>query len=136
MTVRSGGEVKSDSDMRMPAWALWSAFIALSTATQLAFKWAGTKLEAVPYGIGWALVAVTTPAVYVAVAGYIALFALWVLILQRTDLTRAFAMTGLIYITVPALGWVLFAERFGIERVLGIACIIAGVMLMGRGGRH
>jgi drug/metabolite transporter (DMT)-like permease len=117
---------------RLSTPLLWAVFIALSTGTQLAFKWAGNKLAGVELGWRWAAAAVTTPAVGLAVAGYIALFVLWLLILQRTDLTKAFALTGLIYITVPFFGWLLFAEQFGPERIIGIACIIAGVVLMGR----
>jgi drug/metabolite transporter (DMT)-like permease len=116
---------------RLSTRLLWAVFIALSTGTQLAFKWAGNQLAGVELGWRWAAAALTTPAVGLAAAGYIALFVLWLLILQRTDLTKAFALTGLIYITVPFFGWLLFAEQFGPERIIGIACIIAGVVLMG-----
>lgn len=131
-TVSKDQIMRGDRSMLM----LWALFIGVSTATQLAFKWAGNQLAGVPLGWPWAKAAMTTPAVAVAVAGYIALFALWLLILQRTDLTRAFALTGLIYITVPFFGWLLFDEHFGVERIAGIACIIAGVVLMGRETRH
>jgi drug/metabolite transporter (DMT)-like permease len=125
-------DASRDASTRLPTSVLWVLFIALSTGTQLAFKWAGNKLAGVELGWRWAVAAMTTPAVGIAAAGYIALFVLWLLILQRTDLTKAFALTGLIYITVPFFGWLLFAEQFGPERIIGIVCIIAGVALMGR----
>jgi drug/metabolite transporter (DMT)-like permease len=113
---------------------LWVVFIALSTATQLAFKWAGLALQGLEFSPHWFATASRTPAVGIAVFGYIALFVVWMLILQRTDLTKAFALTGLIYVTVPAFGWLLFSEQIGLERIAGIACIIGGVILMGRDG--
>jgi drug/metabolite transporter (DMT)-like permease len=119
---------------RISSVVLWTLFIVLSTATQLAFKWAGLALHGLDFGQLWFDTAARTPAVGLAVAGYIVLFVIWMLILQRTDLTKAFALTGLIYVTVPAFGWLLFDEQLSIERMAGIVCIIGGVILMGRDG--
>lgn len=112
--------------------SLWVLFLSLATVTQLAFKWGGTELQGLEFGAQWFDVMARSPAVGIAVAGYIALFVVWLLILQRTDLNRAFSMTGLIYVTVPAFAWVIFGEQIGWLRAAGISLIIAGVSLMGR----
>jgi len=74
--------------------SLWALFLTLATLTQLAFKWGGTELEGLEFGAAWFDALVRTPAVGIAIAGYIALFVVWLLILQRTDLNRAFCMTA------------------------------------------
>jgi len=112
--------------------SLWVLFFTLATVTQLAFKWGGNELAGLEFGRSWFDAMVRTPAVGIAIAGYIAMFVVWLLILQRTDLNRAFSMTGLIYVTVPAFAWVIFGEQIGWLRAAGIALIIAGVSLMGR----
>lgn len=112
--------------------ALWVLFLGLATLTQLAFKWGGTELEGLEFGQAWFDAMLRTPAVGIAVTGYIAMFVLWLVILQRTDLNRAFSMTGLVYVTVPASAWIIFGEQIGWLRAAGIALIIVGVGLMGR----
>ena len=64
--------------------------------------------------------------------GYMATFAVWMMILQRMDLSKAFPLTGLIYVTVPVLAWFGFGETLSPAQGAGIACIIGGVILLGR----
>lgn len=110
----------------------WVAFLGLGTLTQIAFKWGGTELEGLEFGQQWFDAMLRTPAVGVAITGYISMFVLWLVILQRTELNRAFSMTGLIYVTVPASAWAIFGEQIGLLRAAGIALIIVGVGIMGR----
>lgn len=111
---------------------LWVVFLTLATLTQLAFKWGGTELAGIEFGGAWFEAMLRSPAVGIAVVGYIAMFVLWLVILQRTELNRAFSMTGLIYVTVPACAWAIFGEQIGWARAAGIALIIGGVSMMGR----
>lgn len=117
-------------------WALWLVFLALATFTQLAFKWGGSELEGLDFGKAWFEALLRSPAVALAVLGYLAMFVVWMVILQRTHLSRAFLMTGLVYITVPAAAWAIFNEKITLWNVVGIACIIAGIALMGGDGDH
>ena len=113
------------------SWRLWAVFLALATFTQTAFKWGGTDLEKLEFGWEWFRTMLRSPAVGLAVLGYIVMFGVWLHILQRTSLARAFVMTGLVYITVPVAGAAIFNESFGIFHAVGIALIIAGIALMG-----
>ncbi len=114
------------------SWRLWALFLGVATFTQIAFKWGGSDLEKIDFGPEWFAVLLRSPAVLLAVAGYLAMFALWMAILQRSTLARAFVMTGLVYITVPVAAWAIFNEKIGAWHAAGIALIVAGVVLMGR----
>src|SRR5690606_11199045 len=65
--------------------ALWSTFLLLDAVTQLAFKWGGLGLAGVEFGPVWLDTAARSIAVWVAIAGYGALFVVWVIILQGSD---------------------------------------------------
>jgi drug/metabolite transporter (DMT)-like permease len=111
---------------------LWVALLSVETLTQLAFKAGSAKLDGERFDLLWLITALSTPQVWFAIIGYLATFVVWMLILQRMDLSKAFPMTGLSYITVPLLAWVVFGEVTNGTRALGIAFIAAGVMLLGR----
>lgn len=124
--------------MKRPSYAIslrmilfWSVFVALDTATQLAFKAASEKLEGMIFGLPFLQVALTTPTFWVAILCYIATFVVWMAVLTRMDLSRAFPLTALTYITVPALALLFFGEHLPLIRVAGIGVIIAGVILIG-----
>ena len=112
-------------------WRLWVLFVGLATLTQIAFKWGGTDLEKLDFGWDWFHTLLRSPAVGLAVLGYVVMFGVWLHILQRTSLARAFIMTGLVYVTVPLAAWAIFNERIGLIHAAGIALIIAGIILMG-----
>jgi drug/metabolite transporter (DMT)-like permease len=111
---------------------LWAALLILETATQLAFKAGSEKLDVGNVDFSWFISALTTPEVWLAILGYLATFVVWMLILQRTDLSKAFPITTLCYVTVPVFAWLVFGETTTPTRAMGIAFIIAGVMLLGR----
>lgn len=110
---------------------VWTLFLVLATATQIAFKWAGNELEKLEFGADWFAAAFRSPAVGCAIVGYLAMFIVWLNILQRAPLSRAFAMTGLVYLTVPSAAYFLFGERMGWLHVAGIVLIVLGIAVMG-----
>jgi multidrug transporter EmrE-like cation transporter len=112
----------------------WAAFIALDTATQIAFKVASESVEGMSFGLGFLKVALTTPALWVTVLCYIATFIVWMAVLMRMDLNRAFPLTALGYVTVPVLAFIFFGEQLPLERIAGIGLIIAGVVMIGSEG--
>ncbi len=109
----------------------WSVFLTIDTATQLAFKAASEKLEGMSFGLPFLVLALTTPAFWIAILCYIATFVVWMAVLTRMQLSRAFPLTALTYVTVPALAFLFFGEHLPVIRVAGIAVIIAGVVLIG-----
>lgn len=112
--------------------ALWTLFLALDTSTQIAFKAGGSALAGIDFGPAWFERFIATPAIWAGIAGYILAFVLWIAILQGSELTRAFTLQGVTFVTVPIGGWLFFGEHISLERALGIALIIAGVTLISR----
>jgi multidrug transporter EmrE-like cation transporter len=111
--------------------AFWGAFIALDTATQIAFKAASQSVEGLGFDLNFLAVALATPALWVTILCYIGTFIAWMAVLMRMDLNRAFPLTALSFVTVPVLAYALFGEQLPPSRIAGIAVIIGGVMLIG-----
>lgn len=129
----SGGTIAKPPEWRTTA-SLWTAFVALDTGTQIAFKWGAGPLSGLDFG--WPLIAqaLSTPGVLIAAAGYTATFWVWVRILNTMPLSRAFPITGLAYVTVPLLAAAIFGEAIDMTQAAGIALIVAGVLALGSVG--
>jgi drug/metabolite transporter (DMT)-like permease len=108
---------------------LWLIFVTLATATQLAFKWAGSELGDQELGLAFLTDALAKPSVWVAIAGYVAMFALWINILRRAPLSRAYLITAIVYVPVSLGAWLIFGEQVSLLRAIGIAAIMIGVAL-------
>ena len=111
---------------------LIGAFLVFDTAVQIAFKLAAMQLGDGAFDGAWLAAALSSPMVWCAVLLYLAVFVLWMLILQQFDLSRAFPLAALTYVTVPAAGLLLFHENLGPMQAAAIALILAGVVLVGQ----
>jgi drug/metabolite transporter (DMT)-like permease len=107
------------------------ALIVLVTATQLAFKAGSEDVGTGDLDLSWLGASLLQPSVWLAIGLYGLTFAVWLLILQRTDLSRAFPLTSLTYVSVPLLAWFIFGETVSLSRAAGIAMIVVGVALLG-----
>ena len=111
---------------------LWGSFLAANTLTQLAFKVGGKSLEGLDFGPQFLARAIGLPSVWLAITGYIAVFVLWILILQDMALSRAFVLNALVYAVIPVASLLLFGEFISLWRAFGIGLIITGVALVGK----
>lgn len=111
---------------------LFGVFLVFDTAVQIAFKLAAKQLGDGDLDADWLAAAASSPMVWCAVLLYLTVFVLWMLILQQVDLSRAFPLTALTYVTVPAAGMLLFHESLTLVQAGGIALILAGVVLVGQ----
>ena len=109
---------------------LWALFIAFATATQLTFKWAGSELEDQELGLAFLGAALAKPSVWAAIVGYVGMFVLWIDILKRTPLSRAYLITAIVYVPVSIGAWLIFGEQISVLRGVGIAAIMMGVVLI------
>ncbi len=121
---------KLKTNASLQAAVRWIGFVALATLTQLAFKWASTVLGDGEFGPEFILRAVTTPAVLLAIGGYIAMFVAWMRILKTTPLSRAYLVTAIVFVPVTFGAWLLFGEEITALRIAGITAIMIGVALM------
>jgi drug/metabolite transporter (DMT)-like permease len=81
--------------------------------------------------LGWASsAALAKPSVWTAIAGYLTMFVLWIEILRRLPLSRAFVITAIVYVPVTIGAWLIFHEQISALRGVGIAAIIMGVVLI------
>jgi drug/metabolite transporter (DMT)-like permease len=114
---------------RLRFYATWGLLLALDVAIQVAMKLAGDQLHGIPPGSGWLSAALSSWLVWLSLAGYVATFVLWLAILHASPLSAAFPATALVYVLVPLAGWLLLGEAFSFWQAIGIALILAGVVL-------
>lgn len=107
-------------------------FLAADTSVQIAFKIAGDHLGNGDLDFAWLKAAVSSPLVWIGIVLYFSVFVLWMQIIRRVELSRAFPLTSLTYVTVPALGMMFFNETLSITTAMGIVLILAGVLLVGQ----
>ena len=110
---------------------LWLLFVSLGTGTQLGFKLASRRLENIEFGPEGLKLACGSPALGLAIACYGATFALWIVILQRTQLSKAFLLTALDYVTVTLGSALWLGESINYGQMTGIGLVILGVALLG-----
>ena len=114
---------------KLRLYAIWALLLALDVAIQVTMKLAGDQLGATPFGLDWMLAALSSGMVWVSLIGYFATFVLWLAILHASPLSAAFPTTALVYVLVPMCGWLILKEDFTGGQTLGIALILAGVVL-------
>ncbi len=110
---------------------IWVVFLVLDTLAQIIFKLGGANLENVVDFTSFISTAMTSPMVWLAIICYIGMFFLWMLILQKMDVSQAFPLTGLTYITVPLSAYFILNETVDWTRGVGISVILIGVVLLG-----
>lgn len=110
--------------------ALWAAYLALDTGSQLAFKWAADAAGPAALDLHWIRAAAASPGLWIGIACYLGTLLVWLQVLARTELSRAFPMSGLAYLTVPILAVLLFGESLSFLGAAGIAAICIGVGLL------
>ncbi len=112
--------------------ALIAAHTLCTVAYHLAAKFLGVSLE---HAGGQSLFQVLLdPRFWGLVVIELGSFGLWMLILARLDLSRAFLLTALSYCLIMALGALLFHERIGWTGYLGSAMILGGIVLVAGAG--
>ncbi len=111
----------------------FAALALCDTATQVSFKLASRQAGELTWSGAWLRAAALSPWVYVAVAGYLGAFALWMTILEHAPVGPAFAASHIDVVTVLLVSVPLFGERLTAMQVAGAACIAAGILCLSRG---
>lgn len=63
---------------------------------------------------------------------YLLSFALWLVVLSGTELSKAYPMVSLGYLVTSVLGVLLFGEQVTFTRFAGLFIILSGVLVMSR----
>jgi drug/metabolite transporter (DMT)-like permease len=110
--------------------------VLLNALAQLGLK-AATKVTGplvTPDGATWnrALVLLTVPSLWLALTAYGLSVIVWLIGLSRVPVSQAYPMLSLGYVLNVGLAWWILGEVPTAQRVIGIAIIIGGVVLVAR----
>lgn len=108
---------------------LLAGMIACTTASQVCLKLAGLYSAAHPGAVAGF---VRNPWLWAAVGAAAGGIFCWLLTLRRMPLSAAYPWTALVYVLTPLAGVRLFAEVLNGRYAIGIAFILAGVLLTSR----
>jgi multidrug transporter EmrE-like cation transporter len=114
------------------------ASVGLGAVAQVLMKLgmtAGPMREALATGapVRVVVAVLTSPGVMGGLALYGIATVLWLGVLSRVELSQAYPFVGLSFVLAAVLGYFVFADAVSATRVAGIALIVAGVVLVGRG---
>lgn len=102
---------------------------AMSMATgQILFKYGASQVPHVQGLNGW-FTLLFQPVILSALTLYGASTLLWLWLLQRIPLTTAYPFAALAFLLVPFGGWLIFNESLNGKYLIGVACILGGVIL-------
>lgn len=110
--------------------ALLAGTVACTTTSQVFLKFAGLYSAAHAGAVAGFLY---NPWLWSAIGAAAAGIFFWLLTLRRLPLAVAYPWTALVYVLTPLAGAWLFAEHLNWRYAIGIAFILAGVLLTSRG---
>ena len=111
--------------------AYLTAFPCVMTAAQFLFR--ATARRTSGRGLAEALpLLFLQPALYAALAAYLAATVLWLWLLTRYSLAQAYPFTALAFLLVPLVETLVFRVRASRLYWLGLALIVIGAVLVGR----
>ena len=115
--------------------ALILVSVTLSACAQVLFKFGVAPVPG-PVGnpslIGGVISTLLRPGILGGLALYGIGTVVWLRALAQTELSQAYPFVGLGFVMTAALGYLVFDEALGPTRLIGIALVIAGVILVGR----
>lgn len=109
----------------------WVAMVAIEVLTQLALKFAGKATGGFDFSAHAFALAIGSGWLWVALAGYCAIFLAWMLILGNSQLSRAFPTTAIVFVAVMLASWLVLHEPIGTLQIIGAAVIVAGILQLG-----
>jgi drug/metabolite transporter (DMT)-like permease len=104
--------------------------MGFDTLAQISFKLAGEHALPVELSSAWVLRVVGHLWIYGAVLGYVGAFFCWITLLRRAPIGPAFAASHLEVVSVMLLSHWLFGEALTLQRLLGAAAIVAGILCL------
>ena len=94
------------------------------TAGQFAFTAGNLWRAGLHFALQWQIL--------LGLACYAVSVVVWILALTRVQVSVAYPMLSLGYVVTAVAAWWLFGEALAAQKLLGIAVIIAGVVIMAR----
>jgi drug/metabolite transporter (DMT)-like permease len=122
--------------MRLADFAALFCGVLLNAFAQLGLKHA-TQVSGPLLGAGAgtaarALTLLTVPSLWLALGAYGVSVMVWIVGLSRVPVSQAYPLLSLGYVLNIGLAWWLLGEMPNLQRTLGVAVIILGVVLVAR----
>jgi multidrug transporter EmrE-like cation transporter len=121
----------------VPTTLLILAVTLCTIGSQLLLKHAVSSIKGTLEDSGFAaflFAATTSPGVLLAFAIQVTGYLLWLVVLTRSQLSVAFAVSGsFFYLLMAAASWFLFGERLTSTQWIGLVLISAGVLMVTHG---
>jgi undecaprenyl phosphate-alpha-L-ara4N flippase subunit ArnF len=74
--------------------------------------------------------AIASLSTWIGIFFYVLSFLIWLHVLRLMPLTEAYSLTNVVHITVPAAAWFFLHESISISRMIGIAFVLCGTLLV------
>ena len=107
------------------------ALVVFDTMGQVGFKLTAEVSGVLELSLDWARLVLAQHAFYMIVAAYILAFFTYMTLMKEAPVGPLFAAAHLELVTVTVLSWLWFGERLSLVQLLGCACIIGGVVILG-----
>jgi len=122
--------------MKTPVLLLLLLGVLLNALAQLGLKSATASSGAIMLERNSLVAAagtfLATPVFWAALAAYGLSVIVWVIGLSRVPVSQAYPLLSLGYVLTALGAWALLGETLSVQRMTGIAVIIAGVVLISR----
>ncbi|HVX04245.1 MAG TPA: EamA family transporter [Rhodanobacteraceae bacterium] len=129
--VPAANEPAARTGSLSPLLLAWILLLAVETLGQVSLKFAGTRVGAVQPDLHSIRAALSTPWLWLGLACYLGQFVLWMRILEKSTLSRAFPTSAIAFVAIMIASWAVFGDPMGWEKILGSAIIVAGILLLG-----
>ncbi len=122
--------------MKVLEFALILAGVLLNAFAQLFLKAGVRNLGHFDFSLQNAWPVATSLASNFSILGgltcYVVSVVIWILALSRVEVSMAYPMLSIGYVVNAGLAWFLFGEAVGPQRLMGIAVIIIGVIIVAK----
>jgi len=107
--------------------------IGLSTAAQILLKLGMNQVRTAPAAdgpVGFAMAAAFSPGVIGGLTAYGLSAVVWLLVLARVDVSKAYPCVALGFAATVLAGHLLLGEPVSLMRIAGVAVIMGGVLIV------
>ena len=111
---------------------LWLSVPLLETFSQIAMKLAVGTLQVVPLSAAWVAALAQSPWFLLSLVSDLCCFLCWMAILKRTQLSVAFPLSSVCFVTILLAGRIIFSEPLLYRHWVGAALIMVGIFLVGK----
>lgn len=108
----------------------WFSIPVLNTLFQIFIKRGAEQLDDASGWADWLSQSLASHWILAAIAVEILCFFVWMNVLSKLDLSKAFPLSGISYVLIVASGWFVFGEPVAPLQLVGGSLILAGVWLI------